>query len=342
MNGARTAIRGIKRMVHYRRREPLGVVLLYHRVADLETDPQLLAVSPRNFADHLRILNRDYLPVALTDLLSQTPTPPPRPDHVVLTFDDGYADNLHQALPLLKNASVPATFFVVAGQVDQQEEFWWDEVERILLTTDNLPESLSIEVASEVFHWSLRAASEEGDPNWNVLSDQPCSPRQTAYRELCNLLRPLSPGTRDSAMVRIRNWADVSGSGRPENRALTNHELTTLARDGLVEVGSHTMTHPVLAAQPASEQKQEIEGSKRRLEQLLGTPVLSFSYPFGGHADYDRGTLGQVQEAGYSSACSNFPGAVHQGTPRYEIPRFLVRNWTGDEFARRLKTFFDD
>ena len=119
MNGTRAAIHEIKRLVQYRRREPLGVVLLYHRVADLKTDPQLLAVSPSNFADHLRILNRDYLPVALTDLNSQTPKPPSRPVHVVLTFDDGYADNLHQALPLLKDASVPATFFVVAGQVDR-------------------------------------------------------------------------------------------------------------------------------------------------------------------------------------------------------------------------------
>ncbi|MEI7903059.1 MAG: polysaccharide deacetylase family protein [bacterium] len=312
---------------------PLGVALLYHRVADLETDPQLLSVSPRNFAEHLEVLRRSYLPVRLGELCHRSLNSPLRTRLIAFTFDDGYADNLHQALPLLQAAAIPATVFVTAGQVGQKEEFWWDELERILLGIPDLPEWLEVTIGSKSFCWHLPSAGDKLDRHWHVLSDQPCSPRQTAYRELCNLLRPLSTPTRKYVLDWLRTWAGVNGLSRPHNRVLTEDELVALVKDGLVEVGAHTMTHPVLAAQPVAVQRQEIETSKRKLEDLLTEPVRYFSYPFGGHHDYTADTVKLVQEAGYACACSNFPGTVHWGTHRYEIPRFIVRDWNGDELC---------
>jgi peptidoglycan/xylan/chitin deacetylase (PgdA/CDA1 family) len=324
-----------------RRASPLqlGAVLLYHRVADLDTDAQLLAVSPRNFAEHLQVMRRHYLPVRLDGVPQRAFTLPSRARPIAVTIDDGYADNLYQALPLLRAADVPATIFVTSGQVGRREEFWWDELERIILEKPDLPELLEVSIGTKSYSWHLPAASEVRDPRWTMESAEPCSPRQAAYRELCHQVRPLGAAAQQAVLEHLRDWAGLDASGRPHKLALSDHELQDLASDGLVEVGSHTLTHPVLAAQPVPVQREEIVASKRELADRLGAPIRSFAYPFGGRDDYTHDTVALVKEAGYTQACSNFMGTVHRGTSRHEIPRFLVRNWTGEELARRLHTF---
>jgi peptidoglycan/xylan/chitin deacetylase (PgdA/CDA1 family) len=320
---------------------PSGVVLLYHRVADLESDPQLLAVSPRNFAEHLEVLGQSYLPVRLGELRDHTHGAPRRTHPVALTFDDGYADNLYQGLPLLRAAGIPATAFIVTGQMGALEEFWWDELERILLRKPDLPGSLRLTIGSKQFSWHLAPAGGESDRRWNVLSARPYSPRQAAYLELCELLRPLSEPTRKQALDSLRDWADVKGPSRAHNRTLAEEEVVALAEDGLVEVGAHTVTHPLLSMQPVGVQKEEIERSKLRLEDILNARVPGFSYPYGGRRDYTSAAVGLVKEGGYAYACSNFRGRVYRGTDRFQMPRFIVLDWNGDEFARRLGGFFN-
>jgi peptidoglycan/xylan/chitin deacetylase (PgdA/CDA1 family) len=317
-----------------------GVVLLYHRVADRQMDPQLLSVSPRNFADHIEILRERYEPVRLGELVERRWVRRSSVRPVAVTFDDGYADNLHEALPILRDSSVPATFFVVAGQVESEEEFWWDELERIFLSTPTLPDSLELASSTGTLRWPTGSTNEQSDESWNVLSEQASSPRQVAYRDLCDLLRPQSASVRASMLARIRDWAEVTPVGRPANRALVEDELVALASDDLAEVGAHTMTHPLLSEQPILVQREEIEGSKGKLESLIDAPVYCLSYPFGGRSHYTRRTVELVKGAGFALACSNFPGLVHWGTSRHELPRFLIRNWSGDEFARRLDAQF--
>ena len=110
-----------------------ALILMYHRVAEAHADPFSLAVSRCHFAEHLEILQAHAHPMRMPGLLAALAagTMPPRP--VVLTFDDGYADNLHQALPLLERFGVPATVFVSTGFLDSPREMWWDELERIFL-----------------------------------------------------------------------------------------------------------------------------------------------------------------------------------------------------------------
>jgi peptidoglycan/xylan/chitin deacetylase (PgdA/CDA1 family) len=107
----------------------------------------------------------------------------------------------------------------------------------------------------------------------------------------------------------------------------------------LIELGSHTVSHPVLSSLPAAAQQAEILGSKQRLESLIGREVSSFAYPYGSRADYTKTTTAIVRDSGFRLACANVPEGVSSSGDRLQLPRFLVRNWDGDEFERHLDTW---
>jgi peptidoglycan/xylan/chitin deacetylase (PgdA/CDA1 family) len=336
-------MRGVWRLKPWGKRVvPQAAILLYHRVAELESDPQLLCVTPQHFAEHLEVLARDYHPLSLRDLCARQSPNLWRPRSVVVTFDDGYADNLHQARPLLEKHDVPATVFAVAGEVTETHEFWWDDLARILLETPSLPELLELTIAARTYTWRLDPAASSNTDNrsssqgWHVLRHTDPSPRHGAYRQIAALLRPLDGSAGRQVLTKLATWAGSGTLGRPQYARLGAASMQALACTELIEVGAHTLTHPVLAALPIEMQRAEIFGSKQCLENILGQPVTSFSYPFGGRADYTAETVRLVREAGFACACSNFPGWIQPVTDPFQLPRFLVRDWDGDEFARRL------
>ncbi len=132
------SLRGLLRRIGYRgSRHP--VILRYHRVADLESDPHGLAVAPGFFAEHLEVLRGRYHPLALRALVGALRSGSLPPHAVVLTFDDGYADNLDVARPQLERQDIPATVFITTGYVDGGPEFLGSQ-EILRLADDGLVE----------------------------------------------------------------------------------------------------------------------------------------------------------------------------------------------------------
>lgn len=315
-----------------------ALILLYHRVVDLPGDPQLLSVTPDHFEEHLEVLRRAFCPMRLGALGSGKF--PKRA--VVVTFDDGYADNLIHAKRLLERFDIPAAVFVATGYTDSPKEFWWDDLERLLLLPGILPRSVRLGINGNTCDYELGEnarydqASYDRDRGWNVEMRGDPSCRHRVYRDLCRRLRALAEEKRRELLDRLSLAAAVETRGRPTHRALTLDELLSLAAGNLVEVGAHSVTHPVLSALSLAMQRQEVEASKRWLEEVLGRPVDQFAYPFGSRSDYDAATTEIVRNAGFKLACANFPGLVFCGTDPFQLPRIVVRDWDGDEFYRRL------
>jgi peptidoglycan/xylan/chitin deacetylase (PgdA/CDA1 family) len=104
----------------------------------------------------------------------------------------------------------------------------------------------------------------------------------------------------------------------------------------LADLGAHTVNHPYLSVLPLAEQRAEILESKRTLEEQIGRPIGSFAYPYGTRQSYSAETVGFLKKLGFSNACSNFRDRIGRRTDMFQIPRFVVRDWDGDEFLRQI------
>src|ERR1700741_1643779 len=116
----------------YRARNGYCTVLLYHRIVDLVYDPQGLCVSPDNFHDQLSVLKKNHAFITIeefTHLLSQKKAF--TKNALLISFDDGYADNYHTALPILESLNLEAVFYIATKNLDTDNLFWWDELDLI-------------------------------------------------------------------------------------------------------------------------------------------------------------------------------------------------------------------
>lgn len=263
-----------------------------------------------------------------------------------MTLDDGYADNLHSANPLLERVDVPATVFVATGQVGTVGEFWVDRLERLLLHPGRLPSPLRVSVNGRIHEWDLGSAATytsedfEQHRRWSMRDPVEPTARQAAYRALSILLQPRPNAERQGHMDDISAVASIDPQSRPTHRVLSPAELVHLANGHLVEIGCHTVSHPVLAALPVDDQRVEIEHSKAALEEMTGRSVTSFAYPYGQRLHYTSDTVAIVRDAGFGCAASNFRGVVGNTSDVLQVPRFQVADCDGDTFARHLNKWF--
>lgn len=321
------------------------MILVYHRVSAANVDPWALGVSPAHFAQQMQVLTTIANPVSLQDLLRAKSDRelPPRP--VCITFDDGYADNLHAAKPTLEASRVPGTVFVTPGYLEVPENLWWDELAKLILDPASRQEELSMNVNGYHYAYAFPPQADdsgEEDPhkNWRAWEKAP-GPRQAAYLAIYGILVKLSDAGREKALEQLRSGATPYADHR-QHRCLTEDELRKLASGDLVEIGAHTLTHPVLATLSVEQQQHEIGGSKRRLEALIGKNVTSFAYPYGKKIHYTRDTVKMVQANGFSSACSNFGGLVTRSSDRFVLPRFQPMDWDGDQFAGVVERWYQE
>ncbi|MEW5772144.1 MAG: polysaccharide deacetylase family protein [Thermodesulfobacteriota bacterium] len=315
------------------------LILCYHRVAAPRRDPQLLAVSPERFAAQMEHLAGCYRPASLDEIAAT----PGRGGRVAVTFDDGYADNLHLAAPILEQYGIPATVYVVADNATTGRAFWWDELDSLLLgpTGADLPPVLELPGNGAPIRAALPrpgvgspyAGTAEG---WSVLSQGNPGPGHHAYRTLYPQLLALDPQGREQALAALRNLAGP-GDPDPETRPLAPAEVAQLdARPGLA-VGAHTLRHPVLSALPEAEQEREIADGAARLAAMAGRPATHFSYPYGSAGQFTDQTVDLVRQAGFATAVTTIKGLAGAGIDPLRLPRHLVRDWDAATFAARLK-----
>ena len=272
--------------------KPGRQIICYHRVCERDNGTGL-SVTPAQLSEQLAALCSNGSPAALEEIASGV-----APNGAfAVTFDDGYADNLQVALPLLEEAGVPATFFIATGHVRDGLPFWWDELALLLgPAADDGRERglLQLRCSGEVRSWAPRTALE----------------LEECRRHLVGWLQPQPPEEITGVIAQLREWFGPDAPQPPEtDRPMTIDELRTLAASPLATIGAHTQTHPCLRAATPERRAAELAGSRDDLTEWLGEVPATMAYPFGvWGVDVDLEVAGAAEGAGYSLAVVNGPG----------------------------------
>ncbi len=302
-----------------------AVILIYHRVIELEHDPQFLSVKPENFYNQIKHLRESYNLVSIDEFSFLINTKKKIPEKtLILTFDDGYFDNYLNAVPILEQLNSQALFYICTELIDTKKEIWWDELERIFLLNQKLPGYLKLKISDREYFFKTSIEAEING----------------TYLKLHPLIKYLSKDERNEVMKALLKWAGLEEEGRESHRFMSSAEVIQMSKSPSAVIGAHTHTHTPLSILSYDEQRSEILKSKMILENITGKIIKHFSYPFGLKKDFNADTIRICDEMNFDFVCANYYSQVHQWTNKYSLPRILIRDWKLDYFKKQMKFFF--
>lgn len=291
-------------------------ILIFHRVLaapdplfPCEIDQAGFDVICRWLRDWFRVLPLDG---AVRDLRSGAL--PSRA--LAITFDDGYADNVQHALPVLRRHGLPATVFVATGFLDGG--LMWNDA-----------------VIEAVRHCAQPALDlrdhAEGDLGCHPLTS--LEQRRAAISQLLSRLKYLPPQRRLQAVAGVVRAAGVR---MPDDLMMSSAQLRAW-RDAGLQVGAHTVNHPILARLDDAAALREMCDSRERLQQLLDQAVTTFAYPNGRPGeDYTAASVEAARRAGFEAAVTTSWAVAGADVDPLEIPRFTPWDRSRLRFGARL------
>ncbi len=288
------------------------LVLIYHRVLPVP-DPMLPAEpDAAAFARQMDLLAQNFVVLPLREGVTRlrSGTLPAR--SVCITFDDGYANNFTVALPILRKRALPATVFVAPAYLDGGCMF------------------------NDLIFEACRAAPEVLDLTGFGLGRLALAGTTERLRAAQHIVDQWKYLPREERRQRAEHLAERVGVAPPTDLMMTGDQVARMPREG-IEIGAHTMTHPILARTPEGEARDEILESRRRLEDITGASVLSFAYPNGKPGrDYAREHVNAVRDAGFELAVSTSWGAATAQTDPFQIPRIAPWDRQPLRYAARM------
>lgn len=274
-------------------------ILIYHR-ALAAPDPILYdEIDAAIFERHMALLADEFNVLPLGEACARLARGALPARAACVTFDDGYADNEQIALPILKRLGLPATFFVSTGYSDGGFMFNDGVIETVRHAPTGTHDLSSLGLGS------------------HSLGDS--ASRRAAIDALIRQLmyRPVSE--RSALVVQL---AAAMRSTLPTDLMMRPAQIKRLHDEGM-EIGGHTVNHPILTLLNEQQARAEIVRGKRRLEEITGAPITVFAYPNGKPGwDYGPRDVGLVREAGFAAAVSTISGTAGRGSDLYQLPRF--------------------
>lgn len=302
-------------------------ILAYHRVCDIPDesrypfDVELMSTTPTEFAWQMEYVKTYFNPITFAQLLEAIDGKqalPPRP--VIVTFDDGFDDNYHHAFPVLKRLQVPATFFLSTGYIGAPKTFWYDWLAYIVL------------------HMPPGALAVGAQP---VQVDADIKARRRAFKFIVEYLKRVPNAQRLEILDTIdrQYGALYQGDDMPLSKTMNWDQVKEMALAGM-EIGSHTVTHPILSNLSESEIQWELTTSKQQLEQILGVPVTTIAYPVGRHFAFNERVRTLSEQAGYRLGISFETGINRmKALARYALRRVPVGRQTDRALFASMLSF---
>jgi peptidoglycan/xylan/chitin deacetylase (PgdA/CDA1 family) len=288
-----------------------GVILTLHHVRPAQprgfAPNRFLEITPE-FLDTMIAATRragfDF--VAMDDVCERLATPSRRKPFAVLTFDDGYRDNLEHAWPILRRNDVPWTVYVVPDFLDGTGRLWWIELERVIAQR----EQIVLRLGQEDIHLPTGTVAQ----------------KQAAYRLVERRWREASPEDQRDGLASLAAMAHNAPQELTRSLCANWDEITELARDPLVTIGAHTMSHPVLSRLRDEDALSEMRTSRIAIEERLKRPVTHLAYPHGDKVAVGGREHRLANAAGFATAVTTRPAHLqpwHAKTP-HALPRISM------------------
>ncbi|MBI5142510.1 MAG: polysaccharide deacetylase family protein [Nitrospirae bacterium] len=298
------------------------VILMYHRVLpDISDNPFRIAVTEVNFAAHMSHLAKNYPVISMDEFERQhLEGRLAEKKQVVISFDDGYADNFTYALPVLKNYNLPAIFYVATDYIGGNRLFWWDEVKRLVSNSE------SLQIGNNVYDLSSSHL------------------KKLHLLNIVSWFRNLSVDERERMLSLMHHRDDVWLEDHLTDRPMAWHELDAMLIGGML-IGSHSCKHPSLGSISENDARHEVLESKRVLASRLNVPIKHFSYPY----DEKEVTSGSVMpvprkivmEAGMKSAVTTVHGYNTTATDVFSLKRMYIDDWDQTLFIENINYAFE-
>jgi peptidoglycan/xylan/chitin deacetylase (PgdA/CDA1 family) len=332
------AFPSLAKLGYLRRRSGPGVAILtYHGILPrgykvIDSDLDGVLVSAESFRRQLQLLKKQYNVIPPRQFLAWCEGKqelPPRA--VLLTCDDDLRNTLTEMVPVLQEHAFSCLFFVTGASLsDVPAMLWYERLYLMLLIVEG---TIALDLAHGDFRSQARTLLEKRRLWWSLvkfLSRYDAQDRETLLNDARTQF-----GLSD-------NWSThlLTDPLRSRFLMLNATELRLLIEAGM-EVGAHTLTHPVLAQLPSEAAWREISESRCQLERAIGGPVWAFAYPFGDTASVTNREQEMAERAGFTCAFLNVGGGFGVSLPRFALPRVHV---TGEmnlgEFEAHVSGFY--
>jgi peptidoglycan/xylan/chitin deacetylase (PgdA/CDA1 family) len=260
------------------------IILMYHKI-NYENDVLGLTINPVFFDRQIQYLTNQYSILPMSEALYRLKSGTLDRNTVVITFDDGYRDNYTIAYPILQRYQAPATIFITHDAVESGTFGWHRFDTSIMMSQQN-------ELDLEKFGLRKYLLARNID-------------RGKAVVELHSKMKKMPDTDRRAVEKYVLNvLGDPVGN---ERIMLCWHEIREMQQSGLITIGAHTLTHPILTQISKDSALEEIRDCKKYIEKEIGSSVDFFAYPNGRAVDFDNAIIEMVKGSGYQAACSTIP-----------------------------------
>jgi len=298
-----------------------GAILVYHRVVkdeEIEEDLELgLTVSCSNFEKHIKEIKSKYKICSMDEFVRNLKKKN-NEFMVAITFDDGYKDNLYQALPILTKHEVPASIYVTTRFLNQEVDIWWYEL-------------------GEVIQNRTEINFQYKEKKFNFLLDNK-KRKFLAYQNLMKLFKSLKIDAQNELMEKITNTKKRKNYS---HICLNSEEILMLEKNPLITINSHGHNHQNLKILSDDEVKYEITKSLEVLENLINRKVKHFAYPFGGKDQVSTREYNVIEDMNFDSAVI---GSVYpiKDCNFFSLPRIYVgKNTCEKTLINHLSGFYN-
>ena len=278
----------------------VGSILMLHRVLNIKKQPFApnyhLTASPE-FLDRiiLKLKGDGYDFISLDEVAERLQSPEKYKDakpFLSITLDDGYRDNLVNAVPVFRRHEVPYTIYIAPALTDGTVTLWWEDIEHLIASKKKI--SVSLPNGNQAYDLSTHQKKSQ---SYGSLVDQ--------------LLLEVDQAEQRKIVTQLCKAYGIDATSHVKESLMNWEEINALSKDPLCTIGAHTIHHYALSKLPKEDAKNEIEESRKIIKAKIGKDPIHLAYPYGFSQVADSREFNMAKELGFRTATTTRHGVLY-------------------------------